>query len=97
MSRRLQLIDDLSYEDVKKCYRGSVSKTCPRTEQQEVQRSRDDSRSPAGVSMGTGVCLCGCFVSRIHVSGQKSSGDHQEAAAALIPNISLGLSVSLMF
>ncbi len=22
---RLQLIDDLSYEDVKKCYRGSVS------------------------------------------------------------------------
>lgn len=23
--RRLQLIDDLSYEDVKKCYRGSVS------------------------------------------------------------------------
>lgn len=35
---RLQLIDDLSYEDVKKCYRGSVSKTCPRTEQQELQR-----------------------------------------------------------
>lgn len=25
MSCRLQLIDDLSYEDVKKCYRGSVS------------------------------------------------------------------------
>lgn len=47
--------------------------------------------------MGTGVCLCGCFVGTIHVSGQKSSGDHQEAAAALIPNISLGLSVSLMF
>lgn len=45
VSRRLQLIDDLSYEDVKKCYRGSVSKTCPRTEQQEFQRSRDDSRA----------------------------------------------------
>lgn len=27
MSCRLQLIDDLSYEDVKKCYRGSVSTT----------------------------------------------------------------------
>lgn len=43
VSRRLQLIDDLSYEDVKKCYRESVSKTCPRTEQQEVQRWQQES------------------------------------------------------
>lgn len=31
MSCRLQLIDDLSYEDVKKCYRGSVSHTHTQT------------------------------------------------------------------
>lgn len=35
MSRRLQLIDDLSYEDVKKCYRGSVSPSLRDTNTQQ--------------------------------------------------------------